>query len=146
MLSLEQIIQNTKQKYRFNMLQIRNVFKKLPFLTGVSYFKKKRGRIKVRGLALGPRGFWGRNAGIQMGQAKFLQIKHFPPPQRCLLFFFFFKPRSKSLFSPAEEQVHREICGTWTKPCYLQAMALVRDATPRRHRSFQIFEGIFPGA
>lgn len=81
MLSLEQIIQNTKQKYQFNMLQIRNVLKKLAFLTGVSYFRgEKKGRIKMWGLALGPRGYWGKNAGIQTGQAQFLQIKHFSPP------------------------------------------------------------------
>lgn len=53
MLSLEQIIKNTKQKYQFNTLQIRNVLKKLAFLAGVSYFKKKASRIRACGLALG---------------------------------------------------------------------------------------------
>lgn len=55
MLSLEQIIKNTKQKYRFNTLQIRNVLKKLAFLTGVSYFKKKKKKKQNEsvGLALG---------------------------------------------------------------------------------------------
>lgn len=69
MLSLEQIIKNTKQKYQFNTLQIRNVLKELASLTGVSYFQEKKKRIKVQGLALG---LWGQNAEIQTDQAQLL--------------------------------------------------------------------------
>lgn len=52
MLSLEQIIKNTKQNYQFNALQIRNVLQKVAFLTGASYLKETS-RIKAQGLVLG---------------------------------------------------------------------------------------------
>ena len=86
MLSLEQIIKNTKQKYRFNTLQIRNVLKKLAFLTGVSYFKKKKEELKRGGWRWGECGCQGRNAEIKTDQAQLLQINHskrFPLPQGC---------------------------------------------------------------
>lgn len=50
-----------------------------PSLQVCPILRKKRGRIKMWGLALGPRSCWGRNARIQTGQAQFLQIKHSSP-------------------------------------------------------------------
>jgi len=69
------------------MLQIRNVLKKLAFLTGVSYFKNKKEELKRGGWRWGERGRQGRNADIKTDQAQLLQInrsKRFPLSRGCL--------------------------------------------------------------
>lgn len=132
MLSLEQIIQNTKQKYQFNMLQIRNVLKKLAFLTGVSYFKGKREELKFGAWRWGHVAAGAGMPGSKLAKPNFCKYNTFLHPSEVFINIFvclFLKLRSKSLFSPVEGEIHSESMDQSLLP----PSCLVRDATPRRH-------------
>lgn len=132
MLSLEQIIQNTKQKYQFNMLQIRNVLKKLAFLTGVSYFKGKREELKFGGWRWGHVAAGAGMPGSKLAKPNFCKYNTFLHPSEVFINFFclfVFKAEEQIPVSPAEGQIHRESMDQSLLP----PSRLVRDATPRRH-------------
>lgn len=133
------------------MLQIRNVLKKLAFLAGVSYFKKKN-ELKRGGWLWGERGCQGRNAEIKTDQAQLLQINHskrFPLPQECFdSIFFFFKltnylKMTHLCFHLLQSKPTGGAAGTPTRSL-LPRLWLGRDACPRKPRSLQILETILP--
>lgn len=138
MLSLEQIVKNTKQKYRFNTLQTRNVLRELPFLTGVSYFKGKKEELKLgagAGVSGAVRAELPRSKLTKPNYCKQTARNTFPFPGDVLVLGFFqltnYVKITHLWFTCCEANPQGLLQGHQPGRCYLQAMALSGGMQPQ---------------